>query len=155
MTAINITVTGNLTGNPELRYTPTGVPAAQFTVASNERFQQNGEWKDGPTSFVRCNAWRELAEHVTESLGKGDRVIVTGTMRQRDYEAKDGTKRTVWEVAVSEVAASMRYATVKISRVRRDGAPVPEDPWAGSNGPSASGPGPVDSAALPEDEPPF
>jgi single-strand DNA-binding protein len=151
MTAINITVTGNLTDDPQLRYTPTGVPAAQFTVASNERYRGNdGQWQDGPTSFVRCNAWRDLADHAAESLSKGDRVVVTGTLRQRDYEAKDGTKRTVWEVAVAEVATSLRYATVKISRARRDGGPVPEDPWA-----STSGPGPVDPAALPADEPPF
>lgn len=150
MTAINITVTGNLTGDPELRYTPTGVPAAQFTVASNERYRgDDGQWKDGATSFVRCNAWRDLAEHTAESLAKGDRVVVTGILRQRDYEAKDGSKRTVWEVAVTEVATSLRYATVKISRARRDGAPVPEDPWASSNA------GPVDPAALPQEEPPF
>jgi single-strand DNA-binding protein len=149
MTAINVTVTGNLTGDPELRYTGNGAPVVQFTVASNERYRGNsGEWQDGPTSFVRCNAWRELAEHAAESLTKGDRVVVTGTLRQRDYEAKDGTKRTVWEVAVSEVGAALKYATVKISKARRDGAPVPEDPWA------ASGGGPQDSDA-PAEEPPF
>jgi single-strand DNA-binding protein len=147
MTAINITVTGNLTGDPELRYTPTGAAVAQFTVASNERYRaNNGEWQDGPTSFVRCNAWRDLAEHTAESLSKGDRVVVTGTLRQRDYEAKDGSKRTVWELAVSEVGAALKYATVKISKARRDGAPIPEDPWA-------NGPGPQDSDAP--DEPPF
>ena len=150
MTAISVTVVGNLTADPELRYTGTGVPVASFTVASNERYKDAaGEWQDGPTSFVRCNAWRELAEHAAESLSKGDRVVVTGIMRQRDYEAKDGTKRTVWEVAVSEVGASVKYATVKISKARRDGAPVPEDPWA--NGPG----GPQDSDAPLDDEPPF
>lgn len=146
MTAINITVTGNLTAEPELRYTPTGVPVASFTVANNERYKDaGGEWQDGPTSFVRCNAWRELAEHVAESLVKGDRVIITGTLRQRDYEAQDKTKRTVWEVAVSEVGAALRYATVKISKSRRDSVPVPEDPWASG----ATPPEPT------EDEPPF
>jgi single-strand DNA-binding protein len=149
MTAINITVIGNLTGDPELRYTPTGAPVAQFTVASNERFRDSGgEWQDGATSFVRCNAWRDLAEHAAESLGKGDRVIVAGILRQRDYEAKDGSKRTVWELAVSEVGAALRYANVKITKARRDGAPIPEDPWA-SNG------GPQDSDAPVDDEPPF
>lgn len=150
MTAINITVTGNLTDDPQLRYTPTGVPAAQFTVASNERYRgDDGQWKDGATSFVRVNAWRELAEHAAESLGKGDRVVVTGILRQRDYEAKDGSKRTVWEVAAIEVASSLKYATVKISRARRDSVPVPEGPWATSDA------GPVDPASLPQDEPPF
>jgi single-strand DNA-binding protein len=148
MTAINITVIGNLTSDPELRYTSTGAPAAQFTVASNERYRDNaGQWQDGPTSFVRVNAWRDLAEHAAESLGKGDRVVVTGILRQRDYEAKDGTKRTVWEVAATEVAASIKYATVKISRIRRDNAPVPEDPWARNGGPQDSD--------APADEPPF
>lgn len=153
MTAINVTVIGNLTGDPELRYTPTGAPVAQFTVASNERFRgSSGEWQDGPTSFVRCNAWRDLAEHATESLSKGDRVIVAGTLRQRDYEAKDGGKRTVWELAVSEVGAALRYATVKIAKARRDGAPVPEDPWAQAPASAAAGE-PVDGAFA--DEPPF
>lgn len=149
MSAINITVIGNLTADPDLRFTQQGRPVAQFTVASNERFRDggSGEWKDGPTSFVRCNAWADLAEHVAESLNKGDRVVVTGTLRQRDYETKEGEKRTVWEVAVAEVGASVRYATVRISKVRRDGAPIPEDPWANSGGPQDSD--------APPDEPPF
>lgn len=150
MTAINITAVGNLTADPELRYTKTGVPVATFTVASNERFKDgSGQWQDGPTSFVRCNAWRELAEHVAESASKGDRVIVTGTLRQRDYEAQDGTKRTVWEVGASEVGAALRYATAKIAKVRRDSVPVPEDPWAGADSHPADRPAPA------EDEPPF
>lgn len=153
MSAIAITVTGNLTDDPQLRYTPTGVPTAQFTVASNERYRgDDGKWQDGPTSFVRCNAWRELAEHTAESVSKGDRVIVTGTLRQRDYEAKDGTKRTVWEVAVSELGTSLKYATVKVSRARRDGAPVPEDPWASS---SARPSGPADNGGYADEPPPF
>lgn len=148
MTAISITVTGNLTGDPELRFTAQGRPVAQFSVASNERFKDGkGEWQDGPTSFVRCNAWADLAEHVAESFNKGDRVVVTGTLRQRDYEAKDGSKRTIWEVSVSDMGASVRYATVKIAKVRRDGAPIPEDPWASTGGPSDSD--------VPPDEPPF
>lgn len=130
MSAIQITVTGNLTGDPEVRFTSTGVPVASFTVASNERFKDKaGEWQDGPTSFVRCNVWRDQAEHVAESLAKGDRVMVSGTLRQRDYETKEGEKRTVWEVAVSEVGAALRYATVKVSKVARTHGPVPEDPW--------------------------
>jgi single-strand DNA-binding protein len=147
MSAISITVTGNLTGDPELRFTPQGRAVAQFTVASNERFKDNGsgEWKDGPTSFVKCNAWADMAEHVAESLNKGDRVVITGTLRQRSYENKEGEKRTIWEVAVSDIGASVKYATVRISKVRRDGAPIPEDPWAGA--PVPSGPA--------EEEPPF
>src|ERR1039458_1664750 len=145
MTAIQVTITGNLTGNPELRFTATGTPVASFSVASNERYKDKaGEWQDGPTSFVRCNAWRDLSEHVAESLAKGDRVIVTGILRQRDYE-KDGAKRTAWEVAVTEVGAALRYATVKISKSQRDSAPIPEDPWAASGMPPAPA----------EDESPF
>lgn len=147
MSAIQVTVTGNLTSDPELRFTPAGAPVAQFTVASNERYKDSGgQWADGPTSFVRCNAWRDLAEHCGESLTRGDRVIVTGVLRQRDYQTKEGEKRTVWELAASEVGAALRYATARISKVRREGAPVPEDPWA-SQAPVPSGP--------PEDEPPF
>ena len=145
MTAINATVTGNLTADPELKFTPAGVPVAVFTIASNERFKdQAGQWQDGPTSFVRCNAWRELAEHLAESAAKGDRMIVTGTFRQRDYETSSGEKRTVWELAVTEAGAALRYATVKITRAKRDSVPVPEDPWA------------RDARSAPvEDEPPF
>jgi single-strand DNA-binding protein len=146
MPSIDITVIGNLAGDPELRFTSAGTPVASFTVASNERYQQGGEWKDGPTSWVRCNAWRDLAEHVAESFGKGDRVVLTGTLRQRDYVTKESEKRTVWEVAVTDMGPSIKYATVKISKVHRDGAPVPDDPWA-------------DQAPTPEgptaDEPPF
>jgi single-strand DNA-binding protein len=144
MSAISITVTGNLTGDPELKFTPNGAPVATFTVASNERFKDgSGQWQDGPTSFVRCNAWRELAEHVAESVQKGDRVVVTGTIRQRDYETTAGEKRTVWEVSATEVGAALRYATVKIAKARRDQVPPPEDPWAGT------------APTPPEDEPPF
>jgi single-strand DNA-binding protein len=147
MTAINVTVIGNLTADPELRFTGNGAPVATFTVASNERYKDgSGAWQDGPTSFVRCNAWRELAEHVAESLRKGDRVVAAGTLRQRDYETSGGEKRTVWEVSASEVGAALRYATAKVSKVHRDHVPPAEDPWA-SSAPVPSGP--------PEDEPPF
>jgi single-strand DNA-binding protein len=144
MTAINATVTGNLTADPELKFTPAGIPVAVFTIASNERFKdQAGQWQDGPVSFVRCNAWRNLAEHIAESVGKGDGMIVTGTFRQRDYETQQGEKRTVWELAVSNAGPSLTYATAKVARAKRDNVPVPEDPWA------RSAPAPV------EDEPPF
>lgn len=149
MSASTITVTGNLTSDPELRYTPSGAPVASFSVAVNERYRdQSGEWKDGNTSFFRANCWRDLAEHVAESLSKGDRVIVHGVMKQRQYEAKDGTKRDAWEIQADSIGPDLRYATAKVSRVRRDQAPVPEDPWVGRNG------GPRDEDA-PQDEPPF
>lgn len=148
MTAIQTTVTGNLAGDPELRFTPAGVPVASFTVAANERYKdQAGQWQDGSTSFLKCNAWRDLAEHIAESLGKGDRVIVSGQLRQRTYETKENEKRIIWELAASEVGAALRYATVKISKVRRDQAPPPEDPWSDQAPPPA---GPADA-----DEPPF
>lgn len=147
MPAITTTVTGNLTADPELRFTASGVPVASFTVASNERYRDDsGQWQDGATSFVRCNAWRQLAEHIAETLSKGDRAIVAGNFRQRNYETKEGEKRTVWELAVTEAGPALSYATAKISKVRRDGAPVPEDPWAGAGTPAA----PAD-----EDPPPF
>jgi single-strand DNA-binding protein len=136
MSAIQVTVIGNITHDPDLRYTPQGVPVASFTVASNERFKDTaGKWQDGPTSFVRVNAWRDLAEHVAESVAKGHRVIVSGAIRQRDYETKEGEKRTVWEVAASEVGVALRYATAKISKSVREQAPVPEDPFTAPDNP--------------------
>lgn len=116
---------------------------ASFTVASTERFQQDGEWRDGATSWVRCNAWRELAEHVVETFSRGDRVIVHGTLRQRDYEvpAKDrkpAEKRTSWEANVTDAGPSLKYATAKVKKASRDQVPPPEDAWADSapvNGP--------------------
>jgi single-strand DNA-binding protein len=145
MTAINATVIGNLTADPELKFTPAGIPVAVFTIASNERFKdQSNQWQDGPTSFVRCNAWRELAEHLAESAVKGDRLIVNGTFRQRDYQTTAGEKRTVWELGVTSGGPDLRYATAKITKVRRDSVPVPEDPWARDTG-----------SAPVEDEPPF
>lgn len=149
MSGINITVTGNMTDDPQVRYTPSGVAVASFSVAVNERYKdESGAWKDGPTSFVRCNAWRDLAEHTAETLSKGDRVMVTGLLRQRDYQAQDGSKRTVWEVAATEVGVALRYATAKVTRIRRDSAPVPDDPWAGRQAAA-----PADSG--PAEEPPF
>jgi single-strand DNA-binding protein len=151
--AITTTITGNTTGDPELRFTPAGVPVATFTVAVNERYKAaSGEWTDGPTSFVRCIAWRDLGEHVAESVAKGDRVMVAGAFREREYEvqsqhAGDSGKRRVWELNATEVGASLRYATAKIAKVRRDGVPLPEDPWADQ--------APPPSAPSASDEPPF
>ncbi|ROS26254.1 single-stranded DNA-binding protein [Cellulomonas sp. PhB150] len=118
-----ITVIGNLTGDPELRFTPSGAAVANFTVASTPRTfdRQSNEWKDGDTLFMRCSIWREAAESVAESLTKGTRVIVTGRLIQRSYETREGEKRTVVELQVDEVGPSLRYATAKVTRTQRSG----------------------------------
>ncbi|TQL02250.1 single-stranded DNA-binding protein [Cellulomonas sp. SLBN-39] len=118
-----ITVIGNLTGDPELRFTPSGAAVANFTVASTPRTfdRQSNEWKDGDTLFLRCSIWREAAESVAESLTKGTRVIVTGRLVQRSYETREGEKRTVYELQVDEVGPSLRYATAKVTRAQRSG----------------------------------
>jgi single-strand DNA-binding protein len=118
-----ITVIGNLTGDPELRFTPSGAAVANFTVASTPRTfdRQSNEWKDGDTLFLRCSIWREAAESVAESLTKGTRVIVTGRLVQRSYETREGEKRTVYELQVDEVGPSLRYATAKVTRTQRSG----------------------------------
>lgn len=113
-----ITVVGNLTADPELRFTPSGAPVANFTVASTPRTfdRASGEWKDGDAMFLNCAVWRQPAEHVAESLTKGMRVIVQGRLRSRSYETREGEKRTVFEVEVEEVGPSLRYATAKVTR---------------------------------------
>jgi len=118
-----ITVIGNLTGDPELRFTPSGAAVANFTVASTPRTfdRQSNEWKDGDTLFLRCSIWREAAENVAESLTKGTRVIVTGRLVQRSYETREGEKRTVYELQVDEVGPSLRYASAKVTRAQRSG----------------------------------
>ena len=161
-----ITVVGNLTADPELRFTQSGAAVASFTVASTPRtFDKNsGEWKDGEALFLRCNVWRQVAENVAESLTRGSRVLVTGRLRQRSFETKEGEKRTVVELEVDEIGPSLRYATAKVNKVSRGdggggggfgggpsqsrggGAPA-DDPW-GSAPPAGSGGGFAD-------EPPF
>jgi single-strand DNA-binding protein len=118
-----ITVIGNLTGDPELRFTPSGAAVANFTVASTPRTfdRQSNEFKDGDTLFMRCSIWREAAENVAESLTKGTRVIVTGRLVQRSYETREGEKRTVVELQVDEVGPSLRYASAKVTRTQRGG----------------------------------
>ncbi|MBU4336980.1 MAG: single-stranded DNA-binding protein [Actinobacteria bacterium] len=118
-----LTLVGNLTGDPELRFTPSGAAVANFTVASTPRTfdRQSNEWKDGDTLFMRCSIWREAAESVAESLTKGTRVIVTGRLIQRSYETREGEKRTVVELQVDEVGPSLRYATAKVTRTQRSG----------------------------------
>jgi len=173
-----ITVIGNLTADPELRFTPSGAAVANFTVASTPRTldRQSGEWKDGEALFMRCNIWRQPAENVAETLTRGMRVMVTGRLRQRSFETREGEKRTVVELEVDEVGPSLRYATAKVNKTSRGsgsggfggdgggggfgggggnrggggggnyGGGPADDPW-GSAPPAGSGP--VD------DEPPF
>ncbi len=118
-----ITVVGNLTADPELRFTPSGAAVANFTVASTPRIydRQSGDWKDGEALFLRCNIWREAAENVAESLTRGARVIVTGRLKQRSFETREGEKRTVMEVEVEEIGPSLKYATAKVNKASRGG----------------------------------
>ena len=129
-----ITVIGNLTNDPELRFTPNGAAVASFTVASTPRTfdRQSNEWKDGDTLFLRCTVWRQAAENVAESLHKGTRVIVQGRLKQRSFETREGEKRTVVELEADEVGASLRSATAKVSKANRG---------AGGNGGSYGGGG--------------
>ncbi|OOK71360.1 single-stranded DNA-binding domain protein [Mycobacterium kansasii] len=152
-----ITVVGNLTADPELRFTPSGAAVANFTVASTPRIydRQTGEWKDGEALFLRCNIWREAAENVAESLTRGARVIVTGRLKQRSFETREGEKRTVVEVEVDEIGPSLRYATAKVNKASRSGGGGGFGGGGGSRPatPPASGtPGPGDDpwgSALP------
>ena len=118
-----ITVVGNLTDDPELRFTPSGAAVAKFRVASTPRTldRNSGEWKDGEPLFLQCNIWRQAAENVAESLHRGARVIVTGRLRQRSYETREGEKRTVMELEVDEIGPSLRYATAKVQKMSRSG----------------------------------
>ena len=149
-----ITVVGNLTADPELRYTQGGLPVANFTIASTPRTfdRQANDWKDGEALFLRASVWREFAEHVAGSLTKGSRVIATGRLKQRSYETKEGEKRTTIELEVDEIGPSLRYATAQVTRAAssRDssgGAPrggqsaavVAEEPWAASAPDSGGG----------------
>jgi single-strand DNA-binding protein len=118
-----ITIAGNLVGDPELRYTQTGQAVASFRVASTPRYRDNatGEWKDGESLFLSCNVWRQAAENAAESLQRGMRVIVTGRLKQRSYETREGEKRTVFEIEVDEVGPSLRNASAKVTRSSRSG----------------------------------
>src|SRR6187551_3472747 len=139
-----ITVVGNLTDDPELRFTPSGAAVAKFRIASTPRTldRQSGEWKDGEPLFLACNIWRDAAEHVAESLQRGARVIVQGRLRQRSYETREGEKRTVYELEVDEIGPSLRYATAKVQRMSRSGgAGGSGGGFGASNGGGASGGG--------------
>src|SRR5207244_4172501 len=124
-----LTITGNLTIDPELRFTDSGIGVAAFTVAASRRVydQASGQWKDGDTLFLRCSAWRDLADHAAESLSKGMRVIVTGRLKQRSYETQEGEKRTVYEIDVEDLGPSLKWATAKIAKASRDKVPHPAD----------------------------
>jgi len=152
-----ITVIGNLTGDPELRFTPSGAAVANFTIASTPRTfdRQSNEWKDGDTLFLNCSIWRQAAENVAESLQKGMRVVAQGRLKARSYETREGEKRTVMELDVDEVGPSLRYATAKVTKATRSGggggysssgggfSGGGEDPWAsgGSQGGQSGGQG--------------
>jgi len=131
-----ITVVGNLTDDPELRFTPSGAAVAKFRIASTPRTldRQSGEWKDGEPLFLACNIWRDAAEHVAESLQRGTRVIVQGRLRQRSYETREGEKRTVYELEVDEIGPSLRYATAKVQRMSRSGGSGGGGGFGASNG---------------------
>jgi single-strand DNA-binding protein len=177
-----ITVVGNLVDDPELRFTPSGAAVANFRIASTPRTfnRQSNEWEDGDTLFLSCSVWRQAAENVAESLQKGMRVVVQGNLRSRQYETREGEKRTVFEIQVDEVGPSLKYATAKVTRTQRSGgssygggqqgggqasAPADNDPWATPQGGGApqgggsSGGAPAnDPWATPgvsNDEPPF
>ncbi len=144
-----ITVVGNLVDDPELRFTPSGAAVANFRIASTPRTfdRQTNEWKDGDALFLSCSVWRQAAENVAESLQKGMRVVVQGRLKSRQYETREGEKRTVFEIEVEEVGPSLKYATAKVTRATRSGggggysggaASGGEDPWA-TPAPAASG----------------
>lgn len=137
-----ITVVGNLTADPELRFTASGAAVASFTVASTPRTfdRQAGEWKDGETLFMRCSAWRETAENAAESMAKGMRVIVQGRLVQRSFETRDGERRTVVEMQVDEVGPALRYATAKVTKTPRGGGGGFGNQGGGFGGPSSSQP---------------
>src|SRR5690554_2938914 len=147
-----ITVVGNLTADPELRYTQNGLAVANFTIASTPRTfdRASNEWKDGEALFLRASVWREFAEHVAGSLTKGARVIATGRLKQRSYETKEGEKRTSFEIEIDEIGPSLRYATAQLTRTSssRDNGPAggspaewavatpgaPNEPWGAQGG---------------------
>jgi single-strand DNA-binding protein len=147
MNETTVTVVGNLTDDPELRFTPSGAAVAKFRIASARRFldRASGEWKDGDPLFLSCTVWRQAAENVAESLRRGARVIVSGRLRQRSYETREGEKRTVIELEVDEVGPSLRWATASVKKMSRtragDGfvpADNPDDAWA-SAAPASAG----------------
>ncbi|GAA2019208.1 single-stranded DNA-binding protein [Catenulispora yoronensis] len=136
-----ITVVGNLTDDPELRFTPGGAAVANFTVASTPRVMdpKTNEWKDGDALFLRCSIWRQAAENVAESLTRGMRVVVSGRLRQRSYETKEGEKRTVVELEVEEIGPSLKYATAKVVKADREKAGANGGGWGNGGGSARPG----------------
>ena len=149
-----ITVVGNLTADPELRYTQNGLPVANFTIASTPRNfdRQANEWKDGEALFLRASVWREFAEHVAGSLTKGMRVIATGRLKQRSYQDREGNNRTAIELEVDEIGPSLRYATAQVTRGGGQSRPqqqVADEPWSTPGSQNAGGAGGGDAWAAP------
>ncbi len=146
----SIVLVGNLTADPELRYTPTGTAVVRFTVAVNHRYQDKTtqEWKDGDPDFYDVDAWRLLAENCAETLSKGHRVVIAGRLSQRRYEAKDGSKRVAWTVTADAVGADLTYATAAIRKVTRGGT-APDDPWANASPVRPDQPAPHASDEVP------
>lgn len=152
-----ITVVGNLTADPELKFTPSGAGVANFSVASTPRMldKASGEWKDGDPLFLRCSIWRDAAEHVAESLTKGMRVIVQGRLKQRSYETREGEKRTVYELEVDEIGPSLRYAVAEVTRGDKGGNRSSGDRPDQRDSSFSGGNGPGRSSSSFDDEPPF
>jgi len=159
-----ITIVGNLTADPELRFTPSGAPVANFTVASTPRTldRASGEWKDGDAMFLNCAVWRQAAENVAESLTKGMRVIVQGRLKSRSYETREGEKRTVFEIEVEEVGPALKYATAKVSRNQGgsgggnySGGASGGSNWNRGGGQANNGGGADPWAGAQSEEPPF
>jgi single-strand DNA-binding protein len=167
-----VTVVGNLTGDPELRFTPSGAAVASFTIASTPRtFDRNtSEWKDGDALFLRCSIWRQAAENVAESLTRGMRVVAQGRLKQRSFETREGEKRTVVEMDVDEVGPSLKYATAKVNRTQRGSSSGggfggsggsdagssagSDDPWGSAPAAGSAAPGGASGGGFSE-EPPF
>lgn len=135
-----LTVIGNLTADPELRYTPNGLAVANFTIASTPRTfdRQSNEWKDGEALFLRASCWLEFAEHVAGSLTKGTRVIASGRLKQRSYETKEGEKRTAIELEIDEIGPSLRYATATVVRAQSGGVSGGHEKWNAPSQPSGA-----------------
>jgi single-strand DNA-binding protein len=172
-----ITIVGNLVDDPELRFTPSGAAVANFRIASTPRTfdRQTNEWKDGDALFLTCSVWRQAAENVAESLQKGMRVVVQGRLKSRQFETREGEKRTVFEIDVDEVGPSLKYATAKVTRTQRSGGgggysqqgggQQANDPWAtpapqgapagGQSGGQGGGQDPWGAPGVGSDEPPF
>ena len=150
----SVTLVGNITDDPELRFTPSGRPVANFTVAVNRRWKDpQGEWQDKLDGFFRCNCWADMAENVAESLKKGTRVVLTGRLQQRTWETPEGDKRSAMEVQVEEIGPSLKWSVASVQKSQRSGGGFQQQGPATGGGPDASSwgaPAPVGGAADPE-----